>query len=683
MKLMTEKGEFPLPSDFSFEIESNNPFFSEEGTASIPVTIPATGDALGLLDHPERMGKSKIHQRTVSAILQHGTYQRRCNMIVESCGNEAGISASLAFSESELYSSIKKKELKTLFKDRYLQTPYKNLSSMMNALYFWSYTCEAPGVYMKDGLDDVRIFPVYVGDVDGEYEDKLNLESNRNFSYIARTITVDDMAVEVPDGYGITVFLLLHRMIAMTFELCGYRVVRNDFSRPPFSSIVVVNNCADMFCKGSAPTYSDMVPSITVEDLITWLKDRFGAVVSVRHDTVSIIMIQNALTAEPDMDLSSMLRDSPVLTYPASSRVVLGCSTDLDSAEPAADTMQKLKEKYSVCRELVRGDDPMGNGLCLYMAEGIYRVILNYSFQDKSYEWKELGTNCFTYDRDNSEDSEEHIAEDRFLPMLYRMSRLAPYIGDRLHYNTSIAGEEEETEQPLQICYAFFHATSSTEGFWFGSTQPYYSTSDKALEYTGEDGLPRTYPPLSPDGLYGLCWERYNRLLLNSAPEIEAQIDFSLEQVISLDMLTPKLLCGQKVMVKSLSYEMSEQGIVCGKCRLQLMPEYRDEVKDEPVEWASPSLIWQRVDTMSKEVFAVVDAMDDVFKTEEIFDDGIQDYGPDDAPGYAPESVGVKAKERDRSVIIRFWMMSPAGYYYAENKGVVYKEYFISVYDNP
>ena len=68
---------------------------------------------------------------------------------------------------------------------------------------------------------------------------------------------------------------------------------------------------------------------------------------------------------------------------------------------------------------------------------------------------------------------------------------------------------------------------------------------------------------------------------------------------------------------------------------------------------------------------------------EEIFDDGIQDYGPDDAPGYAPESVGVKAKERDRSVIIRFWMMSPAGYYYAENKGVAYKEYFISVYDNP
>ena len=34
MKLITEKGELALPADFQFDIEENNPFFSQEGAQS-------------------------------------------------------------------------------------------------------------------------------------------------------------------------------------------------------------------------------------------------------------------------------------------------------------------------------------------------------------------------------------------------------------------------------------------------------------------------------------------------------------------------------------------------------------------------------------------------------------------------------------------------------------------------
>ena len=33
MKLVTSNGELDLPVDFSFELEYNNPFFSDEGDA--------------------------------------------------------------------------------------------------------------------------------------------------------------------------------------------------------------------------------------------------------------------------------------------------------------------------------------------------------------------------------------------------------------------------------------------------------------------------------------------------------------------------------------------------------------------------------------------------------------------------------------------------------------------------
>ena len=106
MKLMTEKGELPLPEDFSFEIESNNPLFSDEGTASVPATIPPDDDAFDLLSRPERPGRSHRHVRIVPAMLQHGLFQRRCNMLIDTCSHEEGMSVTLAFSESEMYSRI-------------------------------------------------------------------------------------------------------------------------------------------------------------------------------------------------------------------------------------------------------------------------------------------------------------------------------------------------------------------------------------------------------------------------------------------------------------------------------------------------------------------------------------------------------------------------------------------------
>lgn len=680
MKLLTEKGEITLPEDFSFEIEVNNPFFSEEGTASVPAVLPATGDTFRIFGNIERPGKARRHTRVIPAILQHGAFQRKCNLVTESASAEDGISASLAFSESEMYSSIKEKNLKDIFAKEQMifDSSRSGLWPRDGVALLYSDCFKKP--IPSSEFSDIRIFPVATELEDGSIiilnePDDSPLE--QGFRHRTRTIR----GVQVPNGYGVTPFLLLHVMLAKTFGLCGYNVFRNDFETSPFSSIVVLNNCADTLCykEPGVIRMSNLVPSMTVAELISWLKDRFGAVVSVNHNELSIILIQNALSAAPDMDMSKMLQGAVAISYPVSSRVVLSSSTEIESAEPASETMDSLREKYDVIRDILLGEDPKCNCVVFRRQLGKFYAVTEYE-NASSYKETLLGSNCFTYDRKNSEETEEHSAKDRFVPEIDYNEMLMPYIGNRLHYNTSIPGENNDESQPLQICYAFWGG-----GCWYGSTQPY--ERDGTEEFYGQT----MYPVLSHDGYYQLCWERYNGLLLNSAPEIEAQIDLDIRQLLSLDLMMPKLLNGQKVMIKSLTYEISESGTKCGKCILQLLPKYDDEIFDESISFEqNRGFEWRLVSTYSQAYDAALDKLmrdnsypygsTDGLSITQTSSDGLVDYTEADASEFAPAQEGIIDKMRDRSRSFRVYYYDDTGYMLDDHMTVNYTEYFISVY---
>lgn len=661
MKLSTEKGEIALPEDFSFEIEVNNPFFSDEGTASVPATLPPTGNNLDILGHPERPGKARRHIRTIRAVLQHNVFQRNCNLVTEGAGIEDGISISLAFSESEMYSDIKGKNLKDIFKDESLPLPTGNPNLFLSMLFAYCFNSRTPPA----GWSDYRLFPVALEKDDNKTPSMLVFNTQNGMGDTVRD-------VKVPPFYGITPFILLHVMVTKTFALCGYNVIRNDLSAEPFASIVVVNNCADSLCRLPSTRLSDLVPSVTMEELIVWLKDKFGATVYMRHNNISIVLMQNTLGDVPDMDITTLTRNSPSFTYPASSRVVLGCSTDIDSAEPVAETMQELREQHDVIRQIGIDGDPKSNCIVLNLPLGKYYAISSYKPNPISYRESLVGTNCFRYDRDNSEDTEKHEAEDRFLPEIDYEGELMPYIGDRVHYNTSIAGEENETDQPLQICYALWDENT---GHWFGSTQPY--TRDAVLIYYTDGNMQKPYPALTPDGLYDLCWKAYNELLLNSMPEVEAQIDFGINELLSLDMARPKLFYGQRVLIKALSYELSGHGITCGRCRMQLIQEYTDAIYDAPIvfkenegfKWAIEDNYREHVDEFCSSLY-----MPSILGYQE---DGVDDYTMDDAPEYTPPADGIVEKSRERFCILRYTEGQDSQ---EHTQKIFYDEYFISVY---
>lgn len=141
-------------------------------------------------------------------------------------------------------------------------------------------------------------------------------------------------------------------------------------------------------------------------------------------------------------------------------------------------------------------------------------------------------------------------------------------------------------------------------------------------------------------------------------------------------MASPKLLHGQKVMIKSISYEVSHKGIRCGKCRLQLLPEYVDAVSDAPVEFSEGVYIWEYVNTLpDKETELRMKY--NVNKLEYIAGDAMEDYLPEEAPEYVPDRAGIQEKRRSRLARYRIFIV---GEDMAREESVVYAEYFLSVY---
>ena len=115
MILTTEKGEITLPKDFKFEITTNHPFFSDDGTASAPVTLPSSAQNREMLDFPDNLNRRRVYERVLQGRLMHGTFFKSCKIIVSGASQHGGISASIALRESEMYAQIQDTKLPDIF----------------------------------------------------------------------------------------------------------------------------------------------------------------------------------------------------------------------------------------------------------------------------------------------------------------------------------------------------------------------------------------------------------------------------------------------------------------------------------------------------------------------------------------------------------------------------------------
>ena len=556
MRLYTKNGEFTLPEDFALEMQTNNPVFTSEGSASVTFSLPATPENLEAAGRPDRLSRKTAFLNNVECIMQLGAFQLQGKLIVTSCNSEE-IGCCFTYKEGSLYASYKDKSLKDILKN---DTYYPSTFPIHTLAGLTQNAMEDPERTML-----VR-FPVKV-QLMGGYDITLNeLEdlSDENgiafgdIVYQARSYTKGDTTIKVPEGYGLTAFPFLYHIIEMIIKAVGnYNVVRNDFAKEPFSNLVLLHPVADLMCKGNI-AYRDLVPDITLSDFISWLQDKFGAYITVDDEDVSIIILEEMLSEPPAFDLTPYIDDDLSLEIPDMEHVSIDMDTSLAAAPAASE--EESYNKYGTIQE-VSNVPTKTPGIYLHTPTGrIYQVVQSGS----SYNQVFLGYNNFPFSgkvRDSAEDAK--TTEDRALGCQlfpgYYPSPLLLHLGNAVHYNTAIEGEEEERDHPLMVAWAYYDGS-----YWRGSVT--------GVESDGSV----LFPGLNPEGIFQRFWKKYNTLKLNLAPDASVTAHIPAAEMKNLDITKPVLIEHNRALIKSYIWTISKDGIASGKVSLMMLTDIKN-----------------------------------------------------------------------------------------------------------
>lgn len=646
MKLSTQSGILDIPQDAEVEIKSSHPFFSEEGSASIPMSIPATIPNCSLLDWPDRINRSTRFMKKTSGFIECGVYRKSCTIISESAGKDSGIALCLALTESEIYTKMRDKTLPELLIN-FGHIPTR--TTIMSPYELYAHNTHLP-------VDEFAIFPV-ASDLDNDGNVTIiNEVDDTEIISQPRTVKIGDTDISVPQWYGVAPFIFLKYVIQEAFRAGGFTIEHNCFMSGPLSRIVVVHNRADIsidedrswqFCA------ADMVPDMTMSDFITWLRDKFGAIVTNNNGAISIRLMKDLVALQPDFDFTPLTIDSETIVYPEQKSLSRSMNTSIQSAAPAAESLEDLRQRYSqyaTCNEYA---SITGTGL--FFVESLQK----FYHRNSAGVIKLVGSSAFTYRRDAGFPVESKDTDDSFLPTIEVNGDYMPYIGERQHIKLDI--ESGDSSQPLQICYA--HDITTDDGvITVGSS------------FDIRDGI---NPDLTPEGLTPY-WRWYENLLLNGAPEFTIECDIPITDILSIDIATPKFFRGCHCLIKEMTYKITDSIVTRAKISLQVLPVYTDAIQAKSISFNS-SLTWGLVS--EREIFDGVNG----YTVDET--DGLTDYDVDrDKPDFIPSKAGFITKVRQRWLKYTYEgpsfknkkMLEKLGFDFSQKGVHEWQEYFIS-----
>ena len=634
MTLQTDFGEIALPSDFRLDITAVNPFFGDEGTASMPVTLPPTRENLAIFDHPEIQTRRSGVDRTISGVLYIGPVARPCIITIDSASREDGISVSLAFQVSEIYATLQDKKLLDIFTGWGV-----NLTTPRNFLQYLD-NPSGSRIYFA-------MFPVAADLDNGSIQTVLNpAYSNTSYSDAASA-----------KGYRYTPFFSLSYLLELTFTMNHLNVAENVFATDSvLKRIIVLNRCADAFVNDSfsldtrqRAKFKDIVPDITVGDLIRWIRDKFGAVVTNDADGVRIRLFRDLIAEKPVAQDWNLLRAEKgrTVTLEAPANPTMTIDTSLDGAAPADETLEKFRKRFDSAHHVATEDGVVTNAL--YYVKTLGKYYLNHAM---------IGTDAWKYVRTIAGISEEEdrSCSDLFVPMVKVDGKYMPYVGKTFRHTDILGDRDPDAISPLMLCYL---QNVSNPLRNIGSQ---YNYSDDGAQLSG------TFPPLTPEGMMKAFLSDYQVIRLNAYPQVSCRLRLSLRQLLMLDLCKPTIIDNQRVLFRSLSYTLTDDDYVLADAVFQTLPTYENPVLPPDIGFEAPSYGWRLVNTCptihtsSRLVIAGTD--------------GKTDYTDADKPSYTPQYSGIEEKKRERWIHVRSWIWGRHGGW--RDKYIYYNEYFIS-----
>lgn len=220
LKIKTNKGYLDLGGDFTVQIDEKSPVMNDRGSQTVPVTIPCTGNNAKITGFAHRldMGIKPMNEDQACTVLD-GVYKRTGKINIVSAGKKEGITLNIGFDNSEAYSAWKAKKLNAI------TLPVKEYSSV-NSLC--AHLQQVLGGYQTDyavfqimtGNDskDNQFYPKYLNYItpvsEGSKVYRLRYQARTETFLVNGTPT----AVTLPEGYGVTAFLYVWRVLELVFR---------------------------------------------------------------------------------------------------------------------------------------------------------------------------------------------------------------------------------------------------------------------------------------------------------------------------------------------------------------------------------------------------------------------------------------------------------------------------------
>lgn len=331
--------ELQLPVDFWPELSKTNPFLTEEGSQSIPLTFPSSSHNLKLIGFDYRQNQRLRPRQKIPAIFVDGAVWIKGTLYIEKANEETGIECTFYLSEGELYERIKNLKLTELDWPEWEGTG----SSMTDKVRFWM-------SFFSDLLNTDRIDPRFsivtvetselmLFDNKDEQDyylalNELKLQNNGQVTFWAwdeqsyyMEHGEDAPLITAPVGFGVTPFLRLSFVLRHIMQYLGYTLEENPFDNySSYQKTLLGNNVADAIVDGTIHC-SQLLPDISLEEFINAVRNKFGLEFIVKGTTVKIEFGQVIFQAEPDNDLSHYIRNTSTIEIQEKSAIEIEYQT--------------------------------------------------------------------------------------------------------------------------------------------------------------------------------------------------------------------------------------------------------------------------------------------------------------------------------------------------------------------
>lgn len=577
---------YELPEGAKIEVERTNPFMNEYGESTTPLDIPASEKNRRLLDYPDMFGRIDKMQ-AIDVSIQDGEFFTQCRQVVLSAQHNGNISSSFYLNDGSFYSKIQSVKLKSLFKDRFVES----LNTVEDCIQF----CRS----LRSGSNDkYAIFPVLLTDdsgidsgwnfkilnaygkmrdsgtktvwkfIDGQYQE-VSVPSFSAFypndssadsdfyNAVQRTEYVNSIPITIKPGYYISPFIKVSYLLKEIFKYYGYTLQDNFFTTTePFKDMVIINNVIDVMVNGHI-RMEDLLPDVTVTDFLSVIRKKFCCefVSDEGQHTANIIFLRDVVNGKAYTDLTHSMTEEPTLSYKAEKdykRIVLTSKTQVDSE--AQDSFDDFADM------LAKNPTAYFNNVdgCFYKDgySGNYLVITKIGECSQSYN--------------TGEDTEEQqveipecipefrqlfisVAVDDDTTVKYDFGKYL-YIGKYNTLNSSmvVAGKDEETNTddanvlPTMLAFAY-----NSGNLPVGTISCYdiYATGtprifDYALYYAGEFGI------------YEKFYRDYDLLLRNALQELKVKLLLSQSQKMNIPAYAKVVIRGVAFFMNKLKFTL-------------------------------------------------------------------------------------------------------------------------------